>query len=294
LQGQFNDANGHLQQALTIYDPQAHRDLAYLYGIDIGVAARAFAGVTRWILGYPKQALRYCQDSLLLGQTQNHPFSLVFAHILGLAWLYHFRREAASCHERAGEGGVLAAEQDFAVYVAWSMVLKGWASTAQGQPIDGVAALREGLKTAATTGSKFLNSNFLALVANALRDTGQIEEGLAILAEAHDQVEQTGEAFFAAELYRLKAEFQQNPSPQAQVEAEANLQQALSIARRQQAKSWELRAATSLARLWQSQDKHQDAYDLLAPVYGWFTEGFDTADLQEAKTLLEQLSEYST
>jgi class 3 adenylate cyclase/predicted ATPase len=290
LQGQFNDADGHLEQALTIYDPQVHRDLAYVYGIDIGVAARAFAGVNRWILGYPDQALRYCQDSLLLGQTQNHPFSLVFAHVIGLAWLHHFRRDAISCHERTAEGGVLAAEQGFAVYVAWSMVLKGWASTVQGQPIDGVAALREGLKMATTTDSKLFHSNFLALLANALRDTGQIEEGLALLTEAHDQVEQTGEAFYAAELYRLAAEFRQDPSPQAQAESETNLQQALSIARQQQAKSWELRAATSLARLWQSQGKRQEAHDLLAPVYNWFTEGFDTADLQEAKGLLKSLA----
>jgi predicted ATPase len=170
------------------------------------------------------------------------------------------------------------------------MVLKGWSSTVQGQPIDGVAALRAGLEMAANTGSKMLNSNFLALLVHALRDSGQIEAGLAFLAEALEQVEQTGEAFFAAELYRLAAVFQQNPSPSAQAEAEENLHQALSIARSQQAKSLELRAATSLARLWQQQGKGQDAHDLLAPVYGWFTEGLDTADLQEAKGLLDELA----
>jgi class 3 adenylate cyclase/predicted ATPase len=290
FRGQFNDADGHFEQALAIYDPQSHRDLAYAYGIDIGIATRGFRGITRWMLGYPDQALRYGQDSLSLGQTQEHPFSLVFAHIIGLAWLHQFRREAAACNEWAADGGALAKEQGFASYVAWSMLFQGWTLTVQGQPIDGIAALREGIDMAANTGSKMFNSNFLALLAQALCDDEQHEAGLGELAEAKAHVERTGEAFYEAELYRLTAVFEQDHSPQAQTAAETNLQQALAIARRQQAKSWELRAATSLARLWQSQGKRREACDLLTPVYGWFTEGFDTADLKEARALLKELT----
>ena len=155
---------------------------------------------------------------------------------------------------------------------------------------EGVAQLRQGLDAYRDGGAELYLPWHLALLAEAYRASGQAEGGLAALAEAMAMVDKTGERWYEAELYRLKGELMLSQSPDNSAEAETCFHQALDMARCRQAKSWELRAATSLARLWQSQDKRQDAYDLLAPVYGWFTEGFDTADLQEAKTLLQELA----
>ena len=170
--------------------------------------------------------------------------------------------------------------------------MRGWALAAQGQGAEGAAQVRQGLAAHQATGSEQHRPYYLALLAEAYGSIGQTAEGLSLLAEALATVDRTGGRGWAAELHRLQGELllaQAGKRPQVP-EAEACLHQALDVARRQQAKSWELRAAMSLARLWQRQGKRQEAYDLLAPIYSWFTEGFDTADLQEAKALLEGLA----
>jgi predicted ATPase len=173
--------------------------------------------------------------------------------------------------------------------VAWGTVLHGWALAMQGQGEAGLAEMRQGLAADLATGSKSWQPYCLGLLAEAYGAGGHPDAGLTALAEALAVLDTTELRSYAAELYRLKgALLQQQAVPDAS-QAETCFHQALDIARQQQAKSFELRAATSLARLWQSQGKRQEAYDLLAPVYHWFTEGFDTADLQEAKTLLDQL-----
>ena len=173
--------------------------------------------------------------------------------------------------------------------MAWSTVLHGWALALQGQGEAGLAAIRQGLAAELATGSTPFQPYFLGLLAEAYGTGGHPDEGLTALAEALVVLDTTELRYYAAELSRLKeAVLLQQAVPDA-AQAEACFQQALDVARHQQAKSWELRAATSLARLWQSQNKRQEAYDLLAPVYEWFTEGFDTADLQEAKALLAEL-----
>src|SRR5215831_5088344 len=154
----------------------------------------------------------------------------------------------------------------------------------------GLAQMRQGLVAYQATGAAVFRSYYLAFLAEAYGKLGQAGEGLTMLDEALTTVHKTGERFYEAELYRLKGELLLARSAENYGEAEACFQQALTVARRQQAKSWELRAAMSLSRLWHHQGKHQEAYDLLAPVYGWFTEGFDTLDLQTAKALLEALS----
>ena len=164
----------------------------------------------------------------------------------------------------------------------------------QGRDEEGIAQIRQGLADYRATGAEVKMPDSLALLAAVYKKRGQAEKGLNVVAEALARVEKTGGRLWEAELYRLKGELllvRDAPRPQV-VEAEACFQQALAIARRQQAKSWELRAATSLARLWQ-QSKRAEARELLAPVYNWFTEGFDTADLQEAKALLEELEDSS-
>ena len=194
-------------------------------------------------------------------------------------------------HEQAAAAMTLATEQGFAQWVARGTVLHGWALAMQGQGEAGLAGMRQGLAAELATGSTLLRPYFLGLLAEAYGAGGHPDEGLAVLAEALAVLDTTEVRFYAAELYRLKgALLLQQAVPDA-AQADACFHQALDVARQQQAKSFELRAATSLARLWQSQDKRQEAYDLLAPVYGWFTEGFDTADLQEAQALLEEVSQ---
>jgi predicted ATPase len=168
-------------------------------------------------------------------------------------------------------------------------MLRGWALVTQGQQAEGLAQLHQGLVAYRATGTAVAVPCFLALLAEAYGKGGQAEESLSILAEALAVVHKTGERVYEAELYRLKGELLLALSQTHQAEAETCLQQALDIARRQQAKSWELRAGTSLSRLWQRQGKRTEAHEILAPIYGWFTEGFETVDLQEAKALLEEL-----
>jgi predicted ATPase len=160
----------------------------------------------------------------------------------------------------------------------------------QGQGEAGLAAMRQGLTAELATGATLYQPYFLGLLAEAYGAGGHPDEGLHALAEALTVTDTTEARYYAAELYRLKGALLLRQAVPDAAQAEACFHQALAVARQQQAKSWELRAATSLARLWQSQGKPQDAYDVLAPVYGWFTEGFDTADLQEAKALLEELA----
>jgi predicted ATPase len=183
----------------------------------------------------------------------------------------------------------LATEHGFARYVALGALHRGMALAAQGQTAEGIAQMRQGLAALRATGAVVSMSGHLAQLAKACGQVGQVDEGMHLLAEALAMVDTTGERHTEAELHRLKGALLLVLPTDHTTEAEACFKQALAIARRQQGKSWELRAAMSLARLWQQQGKRTAAYDLLAPVYGWFTEGFDTLDLQEAKALLEEL-----
>jgi len=179
----------------------------------------------------------------------------------------------------------------FAQWMAIGSILHGWALAHQGQAQEGIEQLRQGLRAYRATEAEIQRPHWLALLAEVHGTLGEPEAGLAVLAEALVHVEHTGERYYEAEIHRLKGVLllQQNSNNQA--EAEHCFHHALDIACSQQAKSLELRTATSLARLWQSQGKRQEAHALLAPVYGWFTEGFDTADLKDAKALIEELEE---
>jgi predicted ATPase len=184
---------------------------------------------------------------------------------------------------------VLCTEQRFAQSLAVGTSLHGWALVEQGQHEAGIAQMRQGIAALQATGAEAHRLYFLALLAEAHTKVSRAEEGLAVLAEALTAVEQTAQHAHKPELYRFKGELLLQQAVPDAPQAEACLQQSLAEARRQQAKSLELRAATSLSRVWQRQGRHQEAHDLLAPIYGWFTEGFDTADLQDAKVLLEEL-----
>ena len=184
----------------------------------------------------------------------------------------------------------LASEQGFPQWLTTGSMLRGWALAMQGQGEEGTVQIRQALAVWRAMGAGMAVSHWLVSLAEAYRQAGQAEEGLRLLAEAVVHVDSTGEHKYAAEVYWLKGELLLRQAIPDEAQAEACLHQALEIARQQQAKSWELRAAVRLSRLWQQQGKRDEAHALLAPVYAWFTEGFDTADLREAKALLEELS----
>jgi predicted ATPase len=295
--GEFATARTHYERGIALYDAQQHRGHAFRYGQDPGVFCRGYTAVTLWWLGYPDQALQRSHEALTLAQELAHPFSLAYALVFAV-WLHQLRRDEPLTHERAEAIIALAANQGFAILVAWGTILQGWALAArtpepgagQGQREEGIGQIQQGLAAFRATGAEANRPYFLALLAVASAQAGQREAGLTWLAEALAVVDDTGERRWEAELHRLKGELLLARATGLETEVETCFRQALDIARRQQAKSLELRAAMSLARLWQQQGKRQEAYALLAPVYGWFTEGFDTADLQEAKALLDELA----
>jgi predicted ATPase len=205
--------------------------------------------------------------------------------------IHQYRREVQVCQERAETTMTLATEQGLPFWAAVGTIFRGWGLAAQGDSEAGLTQMRQGLTAWRATGAVLYQTNSLALLAEAYGKVGQTEDGLTLLAEALEMVHSTGEHFYEAEIYRLKGALLLSCLTHQPATVETCFRQALAVAQSQQAKSLELRAAMSLARLWQQQDKRQDAYDLLAPVYEWFTEGFDTADLQEAKALLETLRE---
>ena len=288
--GEFPLSRQQWEQSLALYDPQQHDAHAVLFGWDLGVFGRAQAPHALWSLGYPDQALAMSREALTLAQELSHPFSLAVA-LDYAAMLHQFRREPHAVHERAEAAIALCTEQGFAYYLAWGTTMQGWAQVAQGQDEEGLAQMRRGLAALRATGAALRLPYYLALLAEACGQTGQAAEGLTLLAEALAQAHKTGESWTEAELHRLKGELLlMDCLPTTTRRLKDVFHQALAIARRQQAKSWELRAAMSLSRLWQQQGKRAEAYELLAPIYGWFTEGFDTADLQEAKALLEELA----
>ena len=294
--GEFVAAQAHFEQGIALYDRQQHHAHAFRYGQDPGVICRAYAGVTLWYLGYPDQALQRSHEAFTLARELAHPVSLAQA-LFFAAWVHQFRREWHLTQERAEALIDLAAEQGFGVYPALGQIFRGCALAeqeaepggGQGHVEEGMAQMQQGLAAWRTTGAAVFQPYGLALLAKASAQVGQPEAGLTLLTEALALANDKGECRWDAELYRLKGEILLVRSAEHDTEAEACFGQALDIARRQQAKSWELRAAISLARLWQRQGKHAAAHELLAPIYGWFTEGFDTDDLQEAKVLLEEL-----
>jgi predicted ATPase len=283
------EAARQFEQAIVAYNFQRHRQLVHVYGIDLGVVARGWMALSLWFLGYPDQALTQSQEAWTLAHELAHPYSLAAAQIL-LAWLHQFRQEAQATYDRAVDSTALATQQGFPFFVAWSTVPQGWALTRQEQRAAGITMMQQGLEAAVATGSELLHPYFLTLLAEAYGAAGQPAVGLRLLGEAQDMVARTGERFYEAELYRLTGELQLAQAPAAQAEAELHMCHALDIARHEQAKSLELRAALSLSRLWKRQGKRGEARELLASIYGWFTEGFDTADVQEAKALLDVLA----
>jgi predicted ATPase/class 3 adenylate cyclase len=286
--GEVAAARMHQDQGLRLYEPQRHRTHAALYsGHDPGVCCRYRAAPALWLLGYPDQAIASSQAALALAQQLAHPSSLALA-LYWAAILHHLRREVSLTQAHAEAVMALATDQEFSESLARATPLRGWALGLSGQGEEGITQIRLAVY-GATRGTRD-RPYYLALLAEACAQVGQTAEGLEAVTEALARVAKSAGRWWEAELHRLRGELLVQPVAAPPEEAEACFQQALDIARRQQAKSLELRAAMSLCRLWQQQGKRTEAYELLAPIYDWFTEGFDTADLQDAKALLETLA----
>jgi predicted ATPase/class 3 adenylate cyclase len=289
MMGAFTAARTHLEQGTALTDPEAQRTLALRYGVAPGAQCLVYAAHTLWCLGAPDQARERSQAACTLAQELEHPLSqagsLHLAARLHLLW-----GEAQAAQDQAEALIALATEHTLPQYVALGRCILGWAQAAQGHGAEGVTLLHQGVTDVQAMGNRVVQPVYLPILAAVSGTLGQVDAGLHTVTEALDVAEQTGVRWYEAETYRIKGTLLLLHQAVPDVaQAEACFQQALDMARRQEAKSWELRAATSLARLWQSQDKRQDAYDLLAPVYGSFTEGFDTADLKESKALLDGL-----
>jgi predicted ATPase len=316
MSGEFVAAHQHLEQGLILASsPQRHALSALpstqVPGVQPHLECLVYIAYTLWYLGYPDQALQRSHEAVHLAQGSSHPYSLALA-LASAAWVHQHRRETSAAQELAEAAMTIAAEHGFIQREAIASIRYGWTLAMQGQAQAGIGHLQQGLAAYRATGAEQMWSAYLAVLAEVYAHAGHIADGLAALHEAMTLVDARVGFFYQAELYRLQGELllQQAGSPGqvappetsrsvrhtaaihrhpvGHTEAEACFRWALEIAGRQHAKALELRAAMSLSRLWQQQGQHANARRLLAPMYGWFTEGFDTADLQEARALLQE------
>ncbi len=278
------------EQGMILYDRDQHRSHKFLYGgHDPGVCAGNYRALSRWLLGFPDQAVVQAEEAVALARDLAHLFSLILALTFS-SFLRHFRREAGLAREHAQAVMTFYTEQGTSPhYLATAGIVRGWADADQTKAIQGIAEIQHGLDQLEAMRVHQRRPYYLAILAEACNSVGEPEHGLSALSKAAAFMEETGEGWWGAEIHRLKGELLLHRSSEGQGKAEASFRKALNIARRQESRSLELRAAASLARLWADQGKRAEAYDLLVPVYDWFTEGFETADLKEAKALLEEL-----
>ena len=282
-------AREHLEQTISAYDPERHKGLASTYGgLDPGVCCSEYLSWTLWLLGYPDQALKRTDEAQSIAKRVGN----LYTQCRALYWdslVRQFTGQWDVLRERIEVAISMATEHGFALVLGVGPIMRGWALVTEGQAEEGVRQISQGLERYRATGTGFQLPHLLIPLIEAYKKIEQPEEGLTVLAEAQALVEKTGERYYEAELQRLKGELLLVQSPDDPAEAETCFHNALEIARRQHAKSLELRTAISLARLWQRQGKEGDARQLLNDVLAWFTEGFDTADPRDAQALLNEL-----
>jgi predicted ATPase len=285
--GRFASSRSHLEQLLALYDPSFHGSLARQAGIHPQVVSRASLGVVLFCLGYPDQALKQSSAAIAEARRLAHPPSLAGGLAVGVR-LLSFVGNDAVFGDWVDQLVAVTTELGFPFWRAQGQIYRGWVEVKQGDLTEGMCLLRAGLIAYRATGAELYAPHYIALLAAACELARQVQEGLALLDDALQIVERTGERWLEAELHRHKGQLLlRQGHPDAAKECYCK---ALCIAREQEAKLWELRAALSLARLRCDQGRRAEAHDLLAPIYGWFTEGFDTRDLKEAKTLLAELT----
>jgi class 3 adenylate cyclase/tetratricopeptide (TPR) repeat protein len=291
LTGEFVGGKERYDRALAIYDPAEHGPLTTrVSGRDVGVSLLLVRSHNIWVLGYPKTARSDGERAVNNARDIGHAATLMYALWL-TAWLHMYLGAYAEALPLLDELAALADEKDATPFwKATEIVVRGLLFALTGKGSDAVRAITSGITSLRSAGTTLYEPMYLWHLAMAHAELGQPDEARRCIDEAMDKVDRSKEKWCEAEVNRIAGEVAlKSPAPDAE-RAEQYFDRALAIGRQQQAKSWELRAATSMARLWRDQDKHGEARDLLAPVYGWFTEGFDTPALKEAKSLLEQLS----
>jgi class 3 adenylate cyclase/predicted ATPase len=286
--GDIAEARAHHDRGIALYDPANHRPLVTRFGQDAGVTGLSFRSLTLWFLGYPEAALADTDHALKIAREIGQAATLMFA-LAGTNFTRIFCRSCAAANARIDELIALADEKSALQRKAEAVTQKGCLLALMGEASDSVQTITSGITAWRSTGATVWVPLYLSYLAKAYADLGQIDDAWRCIDEAIKTIETTKERWYEAEVYRLAGEIALK-SPERATKAEAYFEQALVIARAQQAKSWELRAAMIMARLWRDQGKRHQAHDLLAPVYGWFTEGFDTRDLKEAKALLHELT----
>ncbi|HEX5102836.1 MAG TPA: AAA family ATPase, partial [Pirellulaceae bacterium] len=289
LTGDWATAQPHLDQAIAHYDRRQHDTHAFFYGgHDPCVCCLSFAAKSLWMLGYPEQALQRGREALTLAHELGHPTSLAHTQF-SVAMFHQFRRDVAETLKLAEALQRLAGDQGLVFYLAGGLVLKGWALVELGQRDEGIALIREGFETGGATRAHW-RTYCLALLAEACARRGDLTDGLAALTEALTVIQKTRISMFEPEIHRLKGQLLLHLDPENPAAAEACYNQAVAIARRQQAKSLELRATMGLARLWRRQGRHDEGHAALAAVYDTYTEGFTTPDLVDAAAQLNGLA----
>jgi DNA-binding winged helix-turn-helix (wHTH) protein/predicted ATPase len=284
--GEFGPAIEALEKALSLYNPERHLDDAVFYSQHPGVAMQCFAAWTLWFLGRPEQALQRMDEALAKARELSEPNGLAHAFLFA-AVLHQLRGDVRTSQEHAEAGIAVSTEHGLIMYLAQTTIIHAWTLLEQGDQQEAIARMDHGLAAYQTSGTCLLRPQFLALRARACEATDQLVEGIRLMDESLETAHRTGDACYLAELYRIKGDLLLKQFP---AQAETCFEQAKEIAEQQQARSWELRAVTSLARLYRQQGKREQARTLLAEIYERFTEGFDTADLRAAKALLDQLS----
>lgn len=317
--GQLSASLYHLDEAIALYDPRLHGpDRTQVGAQDPKVLCLSFAATTLWRLGYPDKAQKRVDEAIAWAQELSHPFSLAFGLGHGCAGVGIFRRDVAGVKTHTGVLVELCEQEGFQYWLGWGRVWRGRASADEGAPESGIEMMRAGLATVEQTGARLGISYVLGQLAEVHGMLGQVREGLELLAQALALVEGSEERWYEAEIHRLRGELllqaeasvgpaeripkkargtaaapvsgsARRPAAGLHATVEAHFRTAMDVARGQQARSLELRAAMSLSRLWQQQDKRQEAHELLGGVYDWFTEGFDAADLRDARALLALL-----
>jgi class 3 adenylate cyclase/predicted ATPase len=286
--GRLAESLAHSDRGLALYDPMRDQSSRFVYAIDSRVVCLLWLSQALLALGYPEQAQVRQGEALATARALAHPNTI--AQALFCDWTVHqLLRDGRATQAQAEELIALTTERGLPLWRAAGMVIRGWALAAGGRAEDSIAVIRRGLADYRATGAELFSPYFLALLADVYGRADQAAIGLSLLADVLGGVEQTGVRWIEAELHRLHGELRLALPEPDHPGAEACFLRAMAIAREQQAKLWELRAATSVGRLWAEQGRRAEAQDLLAPVYGWFTEGFDTADLKDAKALLGEL-----
>jgi class 3 adenylate cyclase/predicted ATPase len=287
--GDFAEARAHLDQGIALYDSPEHSRLAMRFGEDQRVANLFFRSKALWLLGYPETALVDIDQALKDAREIGHAVSLLWALTGSSFFVDSYCGNYATANARVDELIALADEKNAVLWKAFGILGRGWLLSLTGRAADAVQMITSGIAAWRSTGATMYLPSWLSNLAGAHAELGQLDEAWRCIGEAMSTVETAKERWFEAEINRVAGTIAlKSPVPDT-AKAQAYFERALAVARHQQAKSWELRAAMSMARLWSDQGKRDEARDLLAPVYGWFTEGFDTLDLKEAKALLDEL-----